>query len=221
MKGLGGQAAATAAKSLRLCPTLCDPIDGRPPGSSVPGILQARILEWVAISFSNACMRAKSLQLCLTSVRPCGQQPSRILCPQDSLGKNTGVGCHSFSMEVRRQAQFRFLRGFSWGSRCLPRCLVPGPSFSLPDLVSASPHSPTPGPCPSTDQMVSSVANSAHQGLAHPALGPNVSGGHSASFALASANSRCLLNALQYLGPQSPKIRVEQWFLSSWRPSQP
>ena len=43
-----------AAKSLQLCPTLCDPIDGSPLGSSVPGILQARILEWVAISFSNA-----------------------------------------------------------------------------------------------------------------------------------------------------------------------
>ena len=47
--------AAAAAKSLRSCPTLCDPIDGNPPGSPVPGILQARTLEWVAISFSNAC----------------------------------------------------------------------------------------------------------------------------------------------------------------------
>ena len=46
--------AATAAKSLQSCPTLCDPIDGSPPGSPVPGILQARTLEWVAISFSNA-----------------------------------------------------------------------------------------------------------------------------------------------------------------------
>ena len=46
--------AAAAAKSLRSCPTLCDPIDGSPPGSPVPGILQARTLEWVAISFSNA-----------------------------------------------------------------------------------------------------------------------------------------------------------------------
>ena len=46
--------AAAAAKSLQLCPTLCDPIDGSPPGSPVPGILQARTLEWVAISFSNA-----------------------------------------------------------------------------------------------------------------------------------------------------------------------
>ena len=45
---------AAAAKSLQSCPTLCDPIDGSPPGSSVPGILQARTLEWVAISFSNA-----------------------------------------------------------------------------------------------------------------------------------------------------------------------
>ena len=46
-------AAAAAAKSLQLCPTLCDPTDGSPLGSSVPGILQARTLEWVAISFSS------------------------------------------------------------------------------------------------------------------------------------------------------------------------
>ena len=46
--------AATAAKSLESCPTLCDPIDVSPPGFPVPGILQARTLEWVAISFSNA-----------------------------------------------------------------------------------------------------------------------------------------------------------------------
>ena len=46
--------AAAAAKLLQSCPTLCDPIDGSPPGSPVPGILQARILEWVAISSSNA-----------------------------------------------------------------------------------------------------------------------------------------------------------------------
>jgi len=46
--------AAAIAKSLQSCPTLCDPIDGSPPGSSIHGILQARTLEWVAISFSNA-----------------------------------------------------------------------------------------------------------------------------------------------------------------------
>ena len=45
---------AAAAKSLQSCPTLCDPVDGSPPGSPVPGILQARTLEWVAISVSNA-----------------------------------------------------------------------------------------------------------------------------------------------------------------------
>jgi len=47
-------AAAAAAKSLQSCPTLCNPIHGSPPGSPVPGILQTRTLEWVAISFSNA-----------------------------------------------------------------------------------------------------------------------------------------------------------------------
>ena len=47
-------AAAAAAKSLQSCPTLCDPIDGSSPGSPIPGILQTRILEWVAISFFNA-----------------------------------------------------------------------------------------------------------------------------------------------------------------------
>ena len=46
--------AAAAAKSLQLCLTLCDPIDSSPPGSAIPGILQARTLEWVVISFSNA-----------------------------------------------------------------------------------------------------------------------------------------------------------------------
>ena len=57
-------AAATAANSLQSCPTLCDPGDGSPPGIPVPGILQARTLEWVAISFSNACkwkVKVKSL----------------------------------------------------------------------------------------------------------------------------------------------------------------
>ena len=52
--GDGIPVAAAAIKSLQSCPTLCDPIDRSPPGSSVPGILQARTLEWVAISFSNA-----------------------------------------------------------------------------------------------------------------------------------------------------------------------
>ena len=54
LSGASFAAAAAAAKSLQSCPTLCDPIDGSPPGSPVPRILQARTLEWVAISFSNA-----------------------------------------------------------------------------------------------------------------------------------------------------------------------
>ena len=67
-------AAAAAAKSLQSCPTLCDPIDGSPPGSTIPGILQARTLEWVAISFSNAWkwkVKGKSLSRALLSATPC------------------------------------------------------------------------------------------------------------------------------------------------------
>ena len=64
---------AAAAKALQSCPTLCDPIDGSPPGSALPGILQARALEWVAISFSNA-WKVKSesevAQSCLTLCDP-------------------------------------------------------------------------------------------------------------------------------------------------------
>ena len=54
LRSLGLDVTAAAAKSLQSCPTLCDPIDGNPSGSPIPGILQARTLEWVAISFSNA-----------------------------------------------------------------------------------------------------------------------------------------------------------------------
>ena len=70
-----------AAKSLQLCPTLCDPIDSSPPGSPVPGILQARTLEWVAIFFSNAWkwkVKVKSLshvQLLATSWTVAHQAP--------------------------------------------------------------------------------------------------------------------------------------------------
>ena len=66
-------AAAAAAKSLQSCPTLCDPIDSSPPGSPVPGILQAWTLEWVAISFSNASkwkVKVKSLSRVWPSATP-------------------------------------------------------------------------------------------------------------------------------------------------------
>ena len=85
-----------AAKSLQSCPTLCDPIDGSPPGSPIPEILQARILEWVAISFSNAWKwKVKwSRSVVSDSLWPHGVQPTRLLCPWDFPGKSTGVGCH-------------------------------------------------------------------------------------------------------------------------------
>ena len=83
-------------KSLQSCPTLCDPIDGSPPGSAIPGILQARILEWVAISFSNAWKRKvkvktfSRVRLLATPWTAAYQAPLSM----DFPGKSTGVGCH-------------------------------------------------------------------------------------------------------------------------------
>ena len=73
--------AAASAKSLQLCPTLRDPIDGSPPGSAVPGILQARTLEWVAISFSNAWKWKWSCSVVSDCSQPHGLQPTRLLRP--------------------------------------------------------------------------------------------------------------------------------------------
>ena len=87
---------AAAAKSLQSCPTLCDPIDGSPPGFPAPGILQARTLEWVAIYLSNAWkweVKVKSLshvRLLATPWTAAHQTPLSM----DFPGKNTGVGCH-------------------------------------------------------------------------------------------------------------------------------
>ena len=89
-------AAAAAAKSLQSCLTLCDPIDGSLPGSSVPGVLQARTLEWVAI-FSPTHESEKwkwSRSVLSNSLRPHGLQPTRLFRPWDFPGKSTGVGCH-------------------------------------------------------------------------------------------------------------------------------
>ena len=89
-------AAAAAAKSLQSCLILCGPIDGSLPGSPVPGILQARILQWVAISFSNAWkwkVKVKSLsrvRLLATPWTAAHQAPLSM----DFPGKSTGVGCH-------------------------------------------------------------------------------------------------------------------------------
>ena len=103
-------AAAAAAKSLQSCPTLCDPIDGSLPGFPVPGILQARSLEWVATSFSNAGkwkVKVGSHLVVSDSQRPLGLQPARLLRPWDFLGKNTGVGCHFLlqCMKVRSESE--------------------------------------------------------------------------------------------------------------------
>ena len=91
-----GAAAAAAAKSLQSCPTLCDPTDGSPPGSAFPGILQARTLDWVAISFSSAWtwkVKVKSLshvRLLATPWTAAHQAPPSM----GFIGKSTGVGCH-------------------------------------------------------------------------------------------------------------------------------
>ena len=95
---------AAAAKSLQSCPTLCNPIDGSPPCSPIPGILQARTLQWVAISFSNVWKWSRSVVS--DPQRSYGLQPSRLLCPWDFLGKSTGVGCHCLLHPVRETTKF-------------------------------------------------------------------------------------------------------------------
>ena len=108
-------ASAAAAKSLQLCPTLCDPRDGSPPGFPVPGILQARTLEWVAISFSNAWkwkVKVKSLsrsQLLATPWTAAYQAPLSM----DFPGKSTGVGCHCLVLLVYLKC--RPIEISSWG----------------------------------------------------------------------------------------------------------
>ena len=91
--------AAAAAKSLQSCPTLCNPIDGSPPGCPVPGILQARTLEWVAIFFSKAWkwkVIVKSLSHVWHFVTPWNAGSSvHGIFP----GKSTGVGCHCLLQE--------------------------------------------------------------------------------------------------------------------------
>ena len=110
---------AAAAKSLQSCLTLCDPIDGSPPGSPVPGILQARILEWVAISFSNAWkwkVKVTSLsrvRLLATPWAPAHRAPPSMgfsrqeYWSSDSEGslitgkfKNTGNNCFTWNMLI-------------------------------------------------------------------------------------------------------------------------
>ena len=90
-------AAAAAAKSLQSCPALCNPIDSSPPGSPVPGILQARTLEW-GLPFPSPMHESEkwkwSHSVTSDPQRPHGLQPTKLLHPWDFPGKSTGVGCH-------------------------------------------------------------------------------------------------------------------------------
>ena len=92
-----GIAAATAAKSLQSCPTLCDPIDGSPPGSPHPWDSPGKNTG-VGCHFLLQCMKVKSesevAQLCPTLCDPIDGSPPGSLRPWDSPGKSTGVGCH-------------------------------------------------------------------------------------------------------------------------------
>ena len=105
-------AAAAAAKSLQSCPTLCDPTDRSPPGSPVPGILQARTLEWVAISFSNAWnVKVKSLsgvQLLMTPWTAAYQAPPSMGFSRQEYW--SGVPLPSPDNEWHTQFSFGFTR---------------------------------------------------------------------------------------------------------------
>ena len=115
--------AAAAAKSLQSCPTLCDPIDGSPPGSVIPGILQARTLEWVAISFSNARkwkVKVKSLSLVRLLATPWTAAyqapPSMGFSRQDYW---SGVPLPSLSLSLASSILSEYLCIFSQNKICI------------------------------------------------------------------------------------------------------
>ena len=90
---------AAAAKSLQSCPTLCDPIDGSPPGSPVPGILQARTLEWVAISFSKS--GSEVAQSCPTLSDPMDCSPPGSSIHGIFQARELEWGAFAFSIQCR------------------------------------------------------------------------------------------------------------------------
>ena len=114
--------AAATANSLQLCPTLCDPIDGSPPSSPVPGILQARTLEWVAISFSNAGkwkVKVKSFKSC-----PTLNDPMDCSLPGSSIHGifQAGVlewGAIAFSYLILGPVKLYVLKYHSWNMMCM------------------------------------------------------------------------------------------------------
>ena len=107
-------------------------MDCSPPGSPVPGILQARTLEWVAISFSSAWKWKWSHSVVSDSLEPHGLQPTRLLRPWDFPGKSTGVGCISFSRGVF-PTQGSNLSLLHWQADSLPLShqRSPHPAFTL------------------------------------------------------------------------------------------
>ena len=110
--------AAAAAKSLQSCPTLCDPIDGSPPGSPVPGIGFSRQEHWRGLPFPSPMheseKRKRSRSFVSDPQRPHGLQPTRLLRPWDFPGKSTGVGCHCL---LRQRGINTATRDESWKSR--------------------------------------------------------------------------------------------------------
>ena len=95
---------AAAAKLLQSCPTLCDPIDGSPPGSPVPGILQARTLEWVAVSFSNA-QKWKVKVKSLSCVRPSATPWTAAFQAPPSMGFSRQEYCSRVPLPSPKNAQ--------------------------------------------------------------------------------------------------------------------
>ena len=113
--GLQSAAAAAAAKSLQSCPTLCDPMDGSPPGSPVPGILQARTLEWVASSVSNAwqwIVKGKSLSRVAAYQAP----PSVGFSRQESW---SGVSLPSPKIHTETHFVAKYLNEYDYLGTCI------------------------------------------------------------------------------------------------------
>ena len=128
--------AAAAAKSLQSCPTLCDPIDGSPPGSPIPGILQAGTLEWVAFAFSNAWkwkVKGKSLsriRLFATPWTAAYQAPPSMGFSRQEYW--SGVHC---LLRVKHPTEL-LVCGSCFGSRCPAlKCISPVPKFFFPLLL--------------------------------------------------------------------------------------
>ena len=110
-------AAAAAAKSVQSCLTLCDPIDGSPPGSPVPGILQARTSLLLLLSHSVVS----------DSVWPYRRQPTRLPRPWDSPGKNIGVGCHFLLQCMKVKSENEVAQSYPTPSNPMD-CSLPGSS---------------------------------------------------------------------------------------------